>query len=134
MSDKKLEGWFDQNPDKKQHAEMRDAMIEHFARNHMADERPEDLGPICCDIVDLLEAKQPQWKSASRHQMTVKLKRYRSLNDMVRRAYADRAKTEQAIGNYIIEDILAEGGMARVYRAKHYLLNSKHAIKVLLEP
>ena len=40
-------------------------------------------------------------------------------------------KPGTTIGNYIIEDILAEGGMARVYRAKHYLLNSKHAIKAV---
>ncbi|MFT4980127.1 MAG: serine/threonine protein kinase [Myxococcota bacterium] len=35
------------------------------------------------------------------------------------------------LGSYIIEGQLAEGGMARIFRARHYILRSEHAVKVL---
>ena len=35
------------------------------------------------------------------------------------------------VGNYLIQSELGEGGMARVYRARHVVLGSAHAIKVL---
>ncbi|MDG1483373.1 MAG: serine/threonine-protein kinase, partial [Myxococcota bacterium] len=37
------------------------------------------------------------------------------------------------IGNYIIEAAIAQGGMAMIYRARHRILESTHAIKVLNE-
>ena len=97
------EGWFDQNPDKNEHKEMREAMIAHFARNPLADKRPEDLHPICLDIVDALQASQPFWEKAKPRQLSTSSKRYLSLYDLVRRAYENRSKTEEAIGNYILE-------------------------------
>lgn len=39
--------------------------------------------------------------------------------------------TGTQIGSYIVEGPLAEGGMALLFRARHYLLGSTHAIKVL---
>ena len=97
------EGWFDQNPDKKEHQEMREAMIAHFARNPLADKRPEDLHPTCLDIVDALQASQPFWEKGKPRQLSNNYKRYLSLYDLVRRAYENRSKTEEAIGNYILE-------------------------------
>lgn len=35
------------------------------------------------------------------------------------------------IGDYVIEQALGEGGMASVYQARHTILDSRHAIKVL---
>lgn len=58
------EGWFDQSPDKKELQEMREAMIAHFARNPLAEQRPDDLGPTCLDIIDALAASQPFWEKA----------------------------------------------------------------------
>ena len=101
------EGWFDQNPDKKEHQEMREAMIAYFARNPLADKRPEDLVPTLLDIIDGLAASQPFWEKATPRQLTLKKKRYLSLYDLVRRAYDDRPKTEQAISNFILEQDVA---------------------------
>ena len=107
------EGWFDQSPDKKEHQEMRDAMIAHFARNPLADKRPDDLGPTCLDIVDALQASQPFWEKAKPRQLSTSSKRYLSLYDLVRRAYENRAKTEEAIGNYILEQDAAYTAAAK---------------------
>ena len=82
---------------------MRDAMIAHFARNPLADKRPDDLGPTCLDIIDALAASQPFWEKAKPRQLSTSSKRYLSLYDLVRRAYENRTKTEDAIANYILE-------------------------------
>jgi len=37
----------------------------------------------------------------------------------------------QRHGNYIIEKLLGQGGMAEVWSARHRLLGSRHALKVL---
>ncbi|MEZ4239892.1 MAG: serine/threonine-protein kinase [Myxococcota bacterium] len=37
----------------------------------------------------------------------------------------------EAVGNYIVEATLGEGGMASVYRVRHRALGSAHALKVL---
>lgn len=42
-----------------------------------------------------------------------------------------RLKQGARIGRYVIEATLGEGGMARVYRARHEVLRSVHAVKVL---
>ena len=86
---------------------MREAMIAHFARNPLADKRPEDLHPTCLDIVDALQASQPFWEKGKPRQLSNNYKRYLSLYDLVRRAYENRAKTEDAIGNYILEQDVA---------------------------
>ncbi len=41
------------------------------------------------------------------------------------------AELPQSIGDYRVEALLGEGGMACVYRARHTLLDTVHAIKVL---
>ena len=82
---------------------MRDAMIAHFARNPLADKRPDDLGPTCLDIIDALAASQPFWEKAKPRQLSTSFKRYLSLYDLVRRAYENRTKTEDAIASYILE-------------------------------
>ncbi|MBL0215165.1 MAG: hypothetical protein IPQ07_14915 [Myxococcales bacterium] len=38
------------------------------------------------------------------------------------------------IGDYLIERLLGEGGMAKVYLARHSILETRHAIKVLDPP
>ena len=81
---------------------MRDAMTAHFARNPLANERPDDLGPTCLDVIDLLSESQPFWDQAKPRQLSTSYKRYLSLYDLVRSAYADRAKTEAAIADFII--------------------------------
>lgn len=35
------------------------------------------------------------------------------------------------IGNYIVESELGSGGMARIYRVRHAVLQTEHALKVL---
>ena len=37
-----------------------------------------------------------------------------------------------ALGSYIVESVLGSGGMARVYKVRHAVLGSFHAIKVLI--
>src|SRR5262245_10104114 len=41
------------------------------------------------------------------------------------------AELPEQIGDYKVEALLGEGGMARVYRARHTVLDTVHAIKVL---
>jgi len=45
--------------------------------------------------------------------------------------YRDRLSRAQALGNYILKDVLGSGGMGTVYRAKHAFLARPTAVKVL---
>ena len=46
---------------------------------------------------------------------------------------SDLLSPGQLVDRYVIEELIGQGGMATVYRAKHNILGSRHALKLLHE-
>ena len=97
MTEQVQEDWFNINPTEDELQHMNDALLEYFAQNPIASKKPDKLNDIINGIIDVLEHTQTAWKEATRADLNTSKKRYCSLYDMVRRAYANVAGTKKKI-------------------------------------